>query len=367
MWMFLATEILFFGGVFLAYTVYRLYYPKDFADISGRLNVAVALWTLWHFRAELPAYKGQRARAVAVLAMLSLGFLMSERLTMWSEKRLFGDQIVQAVTTPYQRLVVTRWKDDTRLYINGNLQFSSRDEHRYHEALVHPVMAALPRAKEVLILGGGDGMALREVLKYEGVKAVTLVDLDPQMTQLFRDSGELSQLNAHSFHDPRVSIVNMDAAQWLETAEASFDAVIVDFPDPSNYGLGKLYSVPFYRMLARHVRAGGLVSVQSTSPYYAPHAFWSIEATLKESGWHVRPYHAYVPSFGEWGFMLASREPGYAPPESIPVATRFLTPASMRQLFEFPPDMSRMAVEANYLNTQPLVRYFEQDWSDALR
>lgn len=337
------------------------------AFLFGALNVAVALWTIWHFRSELPGYKGQTLRALGVLFVLVAGFAGADRLTNMSEKRVFGDDIVHSATTPYQRLVVTRWKDDTRLYINGNLQFSSRDEHRYHEALVHPVMAALPRAREVLVLGGGDGMALREILKYPQVKSVTLVDLDPQMTALFRDSGELSKLNGRSFHDPRVTVVNADAAQWLETAEGTFDAVVVDFPDPSNYGLGKLYSVPFYKMLARHLRTGGLISVQSTSPYYAPKAFWSIEATLKGAGWNVNPYHVYVPSFGEWGFMLAGTSPGYEPPQAIPVQTRFLTPALARQMFEFPPDMARVPVEPNYLNTQPLVRYFEEDWSNAVR
>lgn len=336
------------------------------AFLFGSLNVAVALWTIWHFRAELPSYQGQAVRAVVVLLVLVVGFAQADRLTHWSEERLFGDNIVQAQTTPYQRLVVTRWKDDTRLFINGNLQFSSRDEHRYHEALVHPVMAARPLAREVLVLGGGDGMALREVLKYPNVKSVTLVDLDPAMTAMFKNSGELSKLNGRSFHDSRVTVVNADAAQWLETAEGRFDAVIVDFPDPSNYGLGKLYSVPFYKMLARHMREGALASVQSTSPYYAPKAFWSVEATLKEAGWSVQPYHAYVPSFGEWGFMLASMQPGYTPPKTIPVSTRYLTPELAAQLFVFPPDMARVPVEANHLNTQPLVRYFEEDWSNAV-
>ncbi|MDO9438848.1 polyamine aminopropyltransferase [Hydrogenophaga sp.] len=337
------------------------------AFLFGCLNVAVALWTIWHFRSELPNYAGQRLRAVFVFAALLAGFTWSEPLTLVSEKRIFGDDIVHSVTTPYQRLVVTRWKDDTRLYINGNLQFSSRDEHRYHEALVHPVMAARPLAREVLVLGGGDGMAIREVLKYPQVQRVTLVDLDEQMTSLFKDSGELSRLNARAFHDPRVRVINADAAQWLESSSDMFDAVIVDFPDPSTYGLGKLYSVPFYKMLARHVRAGALVSIQSTSPYFAPKAFWSIEATLKEAGWHVRPYHVYVPSFGEWGFMLASRAADYTVPTHIPVPTRFLTPELATQMFLFPPDMPRLPVEPNYLNSQPLVRYFEEGWSNVMR
>ncbi len=336
------------------------------AFLFGMLNVAVALWTLWHFRTEIEGWKGLGVRAAVVLGVLTAGFIGAERFTSWSEKRLFGDEIVHAVTTPYQRLVVTRWRDDTRLHINGNLQFSSRDEHRYHEALVHPAMGQVARAREVLVLGGGDGLALREVLKYPDVQKVTLVDLDAQMTTLFRDSAELSALNARSFSDPRVTVVNQDAAQWLEAAQAQFDVVIVDFPDPSNFGLGKLYSVPFYQLLKRHVRPHGSVVVQSTSPYFAPRAFWSIEATLKEAGWAVRPYHLHVPSFGVWGYMLATQ--GERPlPARIDVPTRYLTPSLMAQMFEFPPDMARVPVEPNYLNTQPLVRYFEEDWSRVLR
>lgn len=337
------------------------------AFLFGMLNVAVALWTLWHFRQELPRWRGQATRAAFVLALLGGGMASADYLTQRAEGRIFGDDIVHSLTTPYQRLVVTRWRDDTRLFINGNLQFSSRDEHRYHEALVHPVMAAVPQAREVLILGGGDGMALREVLKYPQVSRVVLVDLDPEMTALFRDSGALSTLNARSFHDPRVTVVNADAGMWLENSADLFDAVIVDFPDPSSFGLGKLYSVPFYELLARHTRGHALVSIQSTSPYYAPRAFWSVEASLKEAGWQVRPYHAYVPSFGEWGFMLAAR--GQMPPlaKKIPVPTRYLTEETLPLLFDFPKDMPRLEVEANHLNSQPLVRYFEEDWARALR
>lgn len=338
------------------------------AFVFGCLNVAVAMWTIYHFRQELPRHRGQVVRGAFVLVLLAGGFAASDQLTQWSERRLFGGEVVHAVTTPYQRLVITRVKDDTRLYINGNLQFSSRDEYRYHEALVHPVMAARPHARDVLVIGGGDGMAVREILKYANVRSVTLVDLDAQMTQLFRTSHALSLLNAHSLGDPRVHVVNADAARWIEdNAEPAFDAIIVDLPDPSNFGLGKLYSVPFYRGLARVLRPDGLATIQSTSPYFAPNAFWCIEATLKEAGWKVAPYHAHVPSFGSWGYMLASRERDYTPPATIPVATSFLTPQVLAQLFVFPPDMARRPVEANHLNTQPLVRYLEQDWSRVAR
>lgn len=336
------------------------------AFLFGMLNVSVALWTAWHCRREIDGFRGVAARATLVLLLLASGFAGSGYLTLWTEKRLFGDQVVHAVTTPYQRLVVTQWKDDTRLYINGNLQFSSRDEHRYHEALVHPALSSVRSARDVLVLGGGDGMALREILKYPSVKSVTLVDLDSEMTGLFKNSGALARLNHRSYWDPRVTVVNQDAAQWLEQTSHTFDVIVIDFPDPSNFGLGKLYSVPFYELVKRQARPHAAVVVQSTSPYFAPHAFWCVEASLKEAGWHVRPYHTYVPSFGEWGFMLATlqKEPSLG---KVEVPTRYLDDRVLREMFEFPADMPRLKVEPNYLNVQPLVRYFEEDWARAMR
>lgn len=339
------------------------------ALLFGVLNVAIAFWTIHRFRARLANAGGRVLRASVVMLVLVAGFIGAERLTQWSERAMYGDEIVHALTTPYQRLVVTRWNDDLRLYINGNLQFSSRDEHRYHEALVHPALESLPWARHVLILGGGDGLALREVLRYRNVERVTLVDLDRRVTDLFRDSEPLAALNHRAFADPRVVVVNADAARWLEDAGPGtvFDAVIVDFPDPSSFTLGKLYSVPFYRALAHHVAARGLVVVQSTSPYFAPRAYWSIDATLRESGFRTWPYHAYVPSFGEWGFVLASTDGAFVPPRAYRLPMRFLDAETTAAMFRFAPDMPRPAVEANRLNTQSLVRYFEEDWHRFIR
>ena len=335
--------------------------------LFGILNTAVALWAARVFRNEVPGAGGRAFRGSLVLGLLIAGFAFSDRLTYWGEKSLFGDEIIAAKTTPYQRLVITRWKDDLRLYINGNLQFSSRDEHRYHEALIHPALEQLPWARAVLVLGGGDGLAVREILKHRHVERVTLVDIDPAMTAMFSTSAPLTALNAHSLTDARVKVINADAVRWLETSTDMFDLIVSDFPDPSNFALGKLYSVPMYRLVAKHLSARGYVVVQSTSPYFAPHAYWCVNATLKEAGFHTWPYHAYVPSFGEWGFILAARQGEFSPPERYSVATRFLDAESTRLMFEFPPDMQPIDVEPNWLNTQALVHYFEQDWGHFVR
>jgi spermidine synthase len=335
--------------------------------LFGMVNVAVALWTIHTFGTTVVHARRRVLQAAVIFSALGLGFIGSERLVYWGERGMYGDEIVHALTTPYQRLVITRWRDDLRLYINGNLQFSSRDEHRYHEALVHPAMQSLPWARSVLILGGGDGLALREILRYPNVERVTLVDLDPQMTRLFSSSEPLVALNRDSFHDPRVHVVNADAALWIESTRESFDAAFVDFPDPSTFALGKLYSVPFYGMLKKHVAVRGLVVVQATSPYFAPHAYWSIEATLRAVDFRTFPYHAYVPSFGEWGFILASAEADFTPPEKYTLPMRFLNAEVTREMFAFPPDMRRIEVEPNHLNSQALVRYFDEDWHRVIR
>ena len=335
--------------------------------LFGMLNAGVALWTIWSFRTELHKPADKALRASLVIGLLAVGFLLSGTLTRWAEKGLYGDEIVFAETTPYQRLVVTRWHDDLRLHINGNLQFSSKDEHRYHEALVHPGLAALPWARSVLVLGGGDGLAVREALKYKNIEHITLVDLDPAMTHLFSTSEPLVTLNKGSLKDPRVTVINDDAGRWLESNTQVFDYIIVDFPDPSNFGLGRLYSVPVYELMARHLSENGYMVVQSTSPYFAPRAFWSVNATLKEAGLNTWPYHCYVPSFGDWGYVLASRRKDYTPPTNIGVPTRYLDTDTTRELFHFPADMPALDMPPNRLNEQSLVRYFDEDWRKVIR
>lgn len=173
--------------------------------------------------------------------------------------------------------------------------------------------------------------------------------------------------NQGALNNPKVQVINADAGQWLEQNSDQFDAIIADFPDPSNFGLGKLYSVPIYRLMARHLSENGLLVVQSTSPYFAPRSYWCIDATLKEAGFHTYPYHAYVPSFGEWGFILADKTGRYSPPTHYQEPMRFLDNEVTRLMFTFPADMKPWKVEPNRLNNQSLVHYFEQDWRQVMR
>src|SRR5262249_3325531 len=262
---------------------------------------------------------------------------------------LYADEVIFARNTKYQRIVLTKWRDDLRLFLNSHLQFSSKDEHRYHEALVHPGLAAIPGARNLLVLGGGDGLAVREMLRYKSVESITLVDLDPEMTQLFSTHPVLKSLNQGSLTAPRVHVVNDDAFIWLQKDARQFDFIVVDFPDPTNFSLGKLYTTAFYRLLARHLSENGYAVAQSTSPLFARQSFWCIAETMKQAGLEVHPYHAYVPSFGEWGFTLAGKR-GYQAPPELAAGLRFLTAAMVPQLFQFPVDMAEVPAEINRLN-----------------
>ena len=333
------------------------------ALLFGIVNALVALWSTWLFRDRLGARRWLQAACVVVLAMLSAGMWGAARITATAEESLYADEVIFSRDTRYQRIVLTAWKDDLRLFLNGHLQFSSRDEYRYHEALVHPGLSALPGARRVLVLGGGDGLAVREVLRHP-VQEVVLVDLDVGMTELFRTHSRLTALNGRSLSDRRVRIVNTDAFLWLDENPAElFDFIVVDFPDPSNYAVGKLYTVAFYQLLAKHLSRDGLVVVQGTSPLFARRSYWSIVKTLQTAGLRTNPYHLYVPSFGEWGFVLAGTGAPYTPPTALPAGLRYLTLRELPQLFTFATDMQPVPAEANRLNDQALVRYYEQEWS----
>lgn len=327
----------------------------------GLLNVLVAVWVCWQFRAELRAWHQHVAACLLALVLLSLGMLAGQPLTTWAEDRFYGDHIVVRQDTSYQRIVLTHGAGHTRLFLNGNLQFSSRDEYRYHEALVHPALAAQGAPRRVLVLGGGDGMAVREVLRHPGVEQVTLVELDPAMTRLFSEDARLAALNAGALKHPKVRVINADAFVWLGSHAEVFDAIVVDFPDPTNHAIGKLYSTTFYALLDQHLSASGFAVIQTTSPLIARKSFWTVVGTIEAVGLHATPYHAHVPSFGEWGFVLAHRRP-FRLPERLPAGLRFLTTAGMPALFDFPPDMARVDAEPNRLSNQSLVHTFEEEW-----
>jgi spermidine synthase len=334
----------------------------------GMFNAAVGIWGTWLL---LPLIKGNvtllRIKGAIILVLLAIGFIKADKLTTLAEDSLFADNIIYTKSSPYQRIVVTKGKLGYALFLNGNLQFNSFDEYRYHEALVHPPFAAFQGVpKRVLVLGGGDGLALREIEKYASIEYIQLVDLDPDMTNVSRAVPPLGDLNRHSFDDPRVHVTNADAFVWLDQTQTDpFDIAIVDFPDPNNFALGKLYTTRFYSLLKSKLRPDSAVVIQTTSPLVARKSFWCIVDTLEAVGFTVKPYQTTVPSFGIWGYALAKLQP-FEIPRRLPtgVELHFLNDESMASMFNFPDDESRPTepIEVNRLDNQALVRYYEAEW-----
>ncbi len=330
----------------------------------GMLNVTVALVSIHVLGKKSRGFLVLRGSALTALIALVIGFIYSEKLESFAEASVFPGQAVFAKTTSYQRILITRQENDIRLFLNSHLQFSSRDEYRYHEALIHPGLSSIAKPEQVLVLGGGDGMAVREILKESAVKAVTLVDLDGEMTKIFSTLDFLRKLNGSSFTDPRVTVINDDAFLWLKVhPEKKFDFIVLDFPDPANYSIGKLYTLTFFRLLREALADGGRVVIQSTSPLAARKSYWCVAHTLAAAGFSVvTPYHTYVPSFGEWGFVMGSETP-FQPSRLVP-GLKFIRPESIAALLEFPLDMAEVPTEINRLNNQALVRYYEAEWSE---
>ncbi len=330
--------------------------------LFGGLNIIVGLWTLKLFREKIERATGLIWAGSLFLTLIVIGFITSNQMVHFSEALKYGDPIVFKKQSQYQKMVITSHQGALRLFLNGNLQFDSGDEYRYHEALVHPALSSLKDPREVLVLGGGDGMAVREILKYPSVEKVTLVDLDPLMTELFQKSALLTPLNDGALNDSRVQVINADAFLWLKEGKKKFDFIVIDFPDPSNYSLGKLYSRSFFNLLGQRLKSAGLFAIQSTSPYFARESYWCVASTIESTGFKLYPFHAYVPSFGEWGYFIGTKT-HYEIPRDFPEGLRFISKGNIDNLFSFSPDMSRVEAPIHRLNNQILVRLFEKEWS----
>jgi len=329
---------------------------------TGLLNMAVAAMTLGLFRTRIPNWRPIGGFIGLISLLLLGGEIWALQLNSFFQQSLYDDPIIYTKRTQYQEIILTRWGDDLRLYLDGSLQFSAEDEYRYHEFLVHPPMLLSPSRESVLILGGGDGLAVREVLKYPDVQRIVLVDIDPEITRLAREHPALLTVNQRAMLDPRVELVHEDAFNYLQTGAERFPVILVDLPDPEHESLGKLYSQEFYKMIENRLAAGGMISVQSTSPYFARETYWCIAHTVTSAGFQTLPYHIYVPSFGDWGFVLASNRAIPTKTLTPPDTLRYLTPELWEASRIFDSDSSEIATEISTLDKQIILHYYEIGW-----
>ena len=398
-----------FGALAWVFVLPKFFSTTEMAFVLGLATLCMAAIALVYFRKQLEhPYLLLLLNAFALI-LVSVG-LYNARWTSHAEQALYRDQIVHLETSKFQHAVVTKSPaGQVSLYINGHLQFNQQDEYIYHENLVHPVMAAATRRGRVLVLGGGDGLAVREVLKYEDVTEVTLCDLDPMIVELARSHPALSALNQGSLQDARVvrienrsllaakehellvpnqkslgrrsetsvgrvQVLNLDAMKFLEQFSGQYDLVILDFPDPNSPELAKLYSTSFYRLLRERLHPHGLIVQQSTSPFYAKEAFLAVGRTMMNSGFVALPYHDNVPSMGDWGFWIAGSD-AYMTKASLmsrlkeaaplPSGLRHLSKERLAANFVFGRgQLIATEHEVNTMTRPVIYDYYRQGWQD---
>lgn len=334
--------------------------------IFGFVNVALGLFIYLFFtkQLEIKPKKTLLISAITVLcSFIALGFLSNHLLKEW-EENLFSTQVIYAKQTPYQKLVLTQNKDDIRLYINRIIQFSSTDEYRYHESLALVPLNVATYKKKVLILGGGEGLLAREILKDPKVEEVTIVDLDPDMFVLAKENPHVKALNEGVMMNPKVKTVATDAMNFLFEENQLYDLIIADLPDPSNDALARLYSTSFYRLVHNRLSAEGIFVTQASGTFHTNRTFWCIYETVKASGFdYVYPYHAYVPSFGDWGFVMGTKRSLAPQIYESDYPAKYLDSTLVRKMFFFEKDIANPKnLEINRLDHPVLLDYFLEDW-----
>ncbi len=395
------------GALLWTFLLIRYLSIDRISFIVGLTTIASAILCYILYRKKIARPQLRIAELVVGGALVTAGLLMGRSLTLKAEQFLYQDPVITSLTSPFQHIVLTKNQSgNLRCYINGHLQFNEADEHIYHENLVHPAMHLATRREKILILGGGDGLALREVLKYPDVQSVSLVDLDPMMTELAATDPNLIRLNGGSMQDPRLirkeaagitegpefiqtqpsqhekfsaeshptatlHVINLDAAEFVKSAPGRFDVVIMDFPDPNSPDLAKLYGRPFYDHLERLLHPGGILVQQSGSTFQAREAYLCIGRTLKAAGFDAVPYHDNIPSFGEWGWWIATvgmpashTRGGLEKIPELVVSTRYLTPELIQSSLVFGKDQLVSKHQDFTSLTQPRVYHYHlQGWN----
>lgn len=337
--------------------------------IFGAVNLLLGCGVAWFFRRELDRREKRGVYLLTAAGIIAFGLLLAwaEPFLQHWEASAYPHRVIYREQSPYQQITLTQNQDDLRLYLNRVIQFSSKDEYRYHEALALLPASVVPQVKRALILGGGEGLLAREVLKIPQLESVTIVDLDDRVFDLAKRHGGIRALNAGALEDPRVQCLAEDAAVFLRNDTATYDLILADLPDPSSESIARLYSTWFFGMARARLAPDGVFATQATSPFHTRKTFWAIHETLRATGFtNLRPFNVLVPSFGVWGFVMAGGPEG---PLSLrrDVGYQFLDPEALDQYFYFPADMSLLPDEQilpNRLDRPVLLDYFLEEWGD---
>jgi len=334
--------------------------------LFGLINIGLGVYVYYFFTRQLSMKKKRWLEATIVSCVLFfalLGSFSGKLLKHW-EENFFLSKVIYSKETPYQHLVLTQNKEDIRLYINRIIQFSSLDEYRYHEALALVPLSAAPYKKKALILGGGEGLLARELLKHADFEEITIVDLDPTVFEIAKNNHYLKEINENAMNHPSIKLEAQDAMQFLKNTNERFDVIIADLPDPSNEAVARLYSTAFYKLANAALTKYGVFATQASGVFHTNNAFWCIHETIKATGFkEVYPYHTYVPSFGDWGFIVAANHPIEPRALKLTQPTQFLETNMGKDLFSFEKDIDNPGdIEINHLDRPVLLEYYLDEW-----
>ncbi len=338
--------------------------------IFGLVNMSIAFVVLWVFANKLGNIVKKLKLFTIILTIFIIIMIIFSKWSLkhWSNS-LYEDRIIFSKQSRYQKIILTKYKNDIRLFLDGNLQFSSIDEYRYHESLIHiPLAMQQKTPRRILLLGAADGLAVRELLKYSFIEEIILVDLDKEIINLARNNIFIKKLNKNSLANSKVKVVIADAFSYLKKNQHLFDFIINDLPDPNNESLARLYSKQFYQLVRNNLSENGVFVTQATSPYFAKDAFWSIVKTIEASSFkYVYPYHSQIPSFGDWGFVMASSLKKNPTKAIIKVETKFLDKNNLSKLFIFSKDQQSKNQKINMLDRPVLLNYYLRGWKNYAR
>ncbi len=335
--------------------------------IFGLINIGMGVFSIILLKDELlkeKRFKKIISFTALIIGSVILGMLWKANSLMqfWNDS-IFRYPIIHTENSPYQNITVTSHPEEFRLYLNGAIQFSSRDEYRYHEALVHIPLSQLDSVKKILVLGGGEGLAAREILKYTELQKLTIVDIDPAISRISKSLPLFKELNDNALVHPKVKVVHDDAFQFLTHTTERYDAIVLDLPDPTSEAIARLYSTVFFNMVLQRLEKDGVAVTQATSPELTKNAFWCINETIKESGFgYTYPYRVNVPSFGNWGFIMAKGNPFLKDYLRSDIQYKFLEDDILDQIFYFPKDIRVKDIDVNQLDAPILLEYYLDHW-----
>ncbi|MDR6967094.1 spermidine synthase [Flavobacterium arsenatis] len=329
--------------------------------IFGIANILLGLWI--NFMLVKKWNKVTFFGIFSLLILVVMVFFTAQFLKVWDEK-IYKNPVVENIQTPFQKIVITKKQEDVRLFLNRSIQFSSLDEHRYHELLVHVPMTIHPNPKTVLILGGGENLASREVLKHLNVRAIDVVDIDSTIFHLSKHNKMLLDINKGASINPKVNLIVDDAFIFLKNNFKQYDVIISDLPDPSNDAIARLYSKQFFMLIKKNLDENGIFVTQSGEIYYSNQAFSCIKNTVNEVFEFTKTYQTYVPSFGNWGFTIAANSDFDEKTHStLPNELKYLTDREYANSFVMPKDISIIKTKINTIDHPVILNYFLDDWS----